>query len=123
MEEYKSHSLQLIREHGSHLSTMAVTQEVVIGTLLLGAICIGVWAWHQIQKAKEEQEEHERKELQRNCGRTMNNHDQQKRQYRTQDEADGMINRMQGQGLYGDGTLRSYYNSDYGRWFVGNGCW
>ena len=105
------------------LSTMAVTQEVDIGTLLLAAIlCIAVWAWHRIQKAKEEeQERHERQ--QRSYGSTTSNHDHQKRQYRSRDEANEVIERMHGQGLDGNGTLRSYYNSDYGRWFVGNGGW
>ena len=94
---------------------MTITQAVVICTLLFGVICICAWVWHRIQRRKEEQEEHERCESQRKYGSTTNNHDYQKRQYRTQDEADGVINRMRGQGLDGGGTPRSYYNSDYGR--------
>lgn len=57
-----------------------------------------------------------------NYGSTANNHDYQKRQYRTQDEADRIIARMRSEGKDSIGTLCSYYNPEYDKWFVGNGC-
>jgi hypothetical protein len=50
-----------------------------------------------------------------------NDHDNEKRQYRTQDDANEVIVRMRCQGFDTYGTLMSYYNPDYDRWFVGNG--
>eukprot|EP00956_Cyclotella_meneghiniana_P009618 scaffold13283_cov82-Cyclotella_meneghiniana.AAC.5 len=49
-----------------------------------------------------------------------NNHDHQKRQYRSQCEAEEVILKMRMQGQDDEGTLRSYYNPDYDAWFVGN---
>ena len=50
---------------------------------------------------------------------SFNNHDDQKRQYLTQDEAEQVIAGMRRQGK-DKGTLVSYYNPHYCRWFVGN---
>lgn len=49
-----------------------------------------------------------------------NNHDNRKRPYSSQEEAEEVIGRMRRQGLDNDGRLRAYYNYDYGKWFVGN---
>lgn len=52
--------------------------------------------------------------------RRGNNHDRDKRQYNTAEAADRVIFRMQRQGKDPRGTLRAYYNPDYGKWFIGN---
>lgn len=52
---------------------------------------------------------------------TSNDHDNEKRQYRTQEDANDVIVRMRRQGFDTYGTLKSYYNPEYDRWFVGNG--
>lgn len=52
---------------------------------------------------------------------SVNNHDDKKRQYHTQNEAEDVIARMRDQGLDTCRTLKSYYNPQYDRWFVGNG--
>lgn len=51
------------------------------------------------------------------------NHDDQKRRYICQEDAEEVIRRMRRQGKDPNGTLRSYYNPDYGSWFVGNGTY
>ena len=51
------------------------------------------------------------------------NHDHEKRQYSTEAGAEDVIIRMRGQGKDPEGTLRAYYNPDYGMWFVGNSNW
>jgi hypothetical protein len=102
----------------------AHTMVVIIGVTLV-AISISVWAW---RISKKEEEKASEREWSGSCGygstrsygSTSNNHDHQKRQYRTQDEADMIISRMRSQGKDTMGTLRSYYNPDYGKWFVGN---
>jgi hypothetical protein len=55
-----------------------------------------------------------------NSRRRHNNHDDEKRQYCSRQEAEEVITRMRMKGLDEYGTLRAYYNSDYGKWFVGN---
>ena len=52
---------------------------------------------------------------------TSKDHDHEKRQYRTQEDANDVIVRMRRQGFDAYGTLKSYYNPEYDRWFVGNG--
>lgn len=94
------------------------TQDLV-GALLLGAICIGLWAWNQFREGKVKQQRLQKESW--NYGSTVNNHDNEKRQYRTQEEADRVVGRMRRHGKDGTGRLNSYYNPDYGKWFVGNG--
>ncbi|KAL7554591.1 hypothetical protein ACHAWF_018092 [Thalassiosira exigua] len=59
----------------------------------------------------------------RNCiiryGSLVNNHDHQKRQYDTQEEAEEVIERMHSQGYDSEGRLTTYYNLEYRKWFVG----
>ena len=52
--------------------------------------------------------------------RQRETHDHIKRQYRTRTEAEEVIREMRRRGKDNAGTLNAYYNSDYGRWFVGN---
>ena len=49
-----------------------------------------------------------------------NNHDDQKIQYGTEEDANAVITDMRRQGKDEEGTLQSYYNPEYGKWFVGN---
>ena len=51
---------------------------------------------------------------------SRNNHDNQKRPYSRWEDAEEVIRRMRRQGLDDAGTLRAYYNHDYGKWFIGN---
>ena len=52
---------------------------------------------------------------------SLNNHDDKKRKYDTQEGAEDVIARMTDQGFNAHGTLKSYYNQEYNKWFVGNG--
>ena len=108
-------------------SEMTAAQLIIVGLVVVGIS----WAWSSFSRARKEEEEQKRREREGwrsstpvrgySYGSTANNHDHQKRQYRTQDEADRIIARMRSQGKDSMGTLRSYYNPDYGKWFVGNG--
>jgi len=51
------------------------------------------------------------------------NHDARKRQYKSQSEANKVVERMRNQGLDKKGTLRSYYNDRTGLYHIGNGKW
>lgn len=51
------------------------------------------------------------------------NHDARKRQYKSQSEANKVVERMRSQGLDKKGTLRSYYNDCTGLYHIGNGKW
>ena len=51
------------------------------------------------------------------------NHDARKRQYKSQSEANKVVQRMRSQGLDKKGTLRSYYNDRTGLYHIGNGKW
>jgi hypothetical protein len=54
---------------------------------------------------------------------SRNNHDDMKRPYSSQWEAEEVVERMRSQGCDENGTLQAYYNPEYGQWFVGNRRW
>jgi len=49
-----------------------------------------------------------------------NNHDQDKRPYRSKEDAEVVIQKMKRQGHDPNDTLVSYFNTELGAWFIGN---
>ena len=52
--------------------------------------------------------------------RRSRNHDHEKQQYNSEEDAEEVIRRMRMQGKDDEGTLGAYYNHDYCKWFIGN---
>jgi len=49
-----------------------------------------------------------------------NNHDQDKRPYRSKEDAEVVVQEMKRRGRDPNDTLVSYFNTEIGAWFVGN---